>query len=338
RHALAVSSATAGLHLALEAVGVTAGSRVITSPYTFAASSEVIRYLDADPLFVDVRDDDLNIDPDAVEEALVGSDRVSAVLPIHIGGRACAIERIVAAAAERSVPVVEDAAHAFPAATNGRSLGTWGSAGVFSFYATKTITTGEGGMLVTDDDALARRASVLRLHGIDRDVWDRYTSDRPSWEYRIVDVGFKYNMPDLLAAIGRVQLTRAESFLAGRRRVAAIYARELADADYLQLPDTSDSACHLYVVRVRSGRLSITRDELMHRLADLGIGTSLHYIPLHLMPYYAQRYGFSPADFPVSLDAYQRAVSLPIYPDLTDEEAQRVTRTIRSVCESHLAP
>ncbi|MEE8440550.1 MAG: DegT/DnrJ/EryC1/StrS family aminotransferase, partial [Spirochaetia bacterium] len=212
RHAIAVNSGTAGLHLALEAIGVSRSDRVVTTPYTFTASAEVIRYLDADPLFVDVREDDLNLDPDELNRVLRAGSNVTAAIPVHIGGHSCRMDEITEHCARAGVPVVEDAAHAFPGTFAGRPLGTIGEAGVYSFYATKTLTTGEGGMIVTEDDALARRMSIMRLHGIDREVWDRYTSSRPSWEYQVVEAGYKYNMPDILAAIGRVQLEKSASF------------------------------------------------------------------------------------------------------------------------------
>jgi dTDP-4-amino-4,6-dideoxygalactose transaminase len=208
---------------------------------------------------------------------------------------------------------------------------------VFSFYATKPITTGEGGMVVTDDDEVARRISVMRLHGIDRDAWDRYRSTKPAWEYAVVEAGYKYNMPDLLAAIGRVQLAKSESFLERRRSIARTYSDHLRDLDYLRLPPRCDqSSWHLYVIRLRSGRLTIGRNEFIQRLSNAGIGTSVHFIPLHTMPYYADRYGLRAEDFPVSLAAYQAAISLPIYPTLTDEQVARVVTAIRETGDSAL--
>lgn len=345
-HAISVNSATSGLHLALEAVGVGPGDRVITTPYTFTSSAEVVRYLGADPLFVDIRDDDLTIDPGLVSRALAEEHDaaagrggpVRAVLPVHLGGHPCAIEELCERSDEAGVAVVEDAAHAFPASRSGRSLGTWGACGVYSFYATKTITTGEGGMVVTDDADLAKRMSVMRLHGIDREVWDRYTSSRPAWQYAVVEAGFKYNMPDVLAAIGRVQLTRARGFLDERRAIARRYHELLGDRDYLRLPPSSDeSAWHLYPIRLRLEALAIGRDEFIARLADAGIGTSVHYIPLHLMPYYRDRYGLKPEDFPISWDAYRRAISLPIYPGLDEEAVARVAEAVITIGDGALA-
>lgn len=337
-HAISVSSATAGLHLALEATGVGRDGYVITTPYTFTSSAEVIRYLGADPIFVDIAAGDLNIDPARIAEALEHAKRarkdrpIQAILPVHIGGHPCDLEAIMSIANDAGLPVVEDAAHSFPSVYRGRHAGTWGACGVYSFYATKTITTGEGGMVVTGDDEIARRMSVMRLHGIDREVWDRYTSEKPSWHYQVVEAGFKYNMPDILAAIGRVQLRRADAFAARRREIAGLYRTLLGNRDYLEVPpENAASSWHLFVVRIVTERLSLGRDEFIARLAELGIGTSVHYIPLHIMPYYRNRYGFTPDDFPVSLDAYERAISLPIYPGLTDEDVGRVADTVKRI-------
>ncbi len=332
--AISVNSATSGLHLALEAAGVR-GGKVITTPHTFTASAEVVRYLGADPVFVDIRGEDLNIDPDGIEQAVDRENAVQAILPVHFGGYPCAMDRITSIAGRHGMPVVEDAAHAFPGSYRDRPLGTIGDIGVYSFYATKTMTTGEGGMIVTDDAERARRMKTMRLHGIDREVWDRFTADRPSWEYEVVDAGFKYNMPDILAAIGREQLRKALGFLEARRRIAATYRAHLADRDYLELPPVCpESSCHLYVVRIRRERLSIDRKAFIDRLAELGIGTSVHYVPLHLMPYYRDRYGLKPHDFPVSLDVYTRSISLPIYPGLSDDEVARVAEAVRTVGDS----
>ena len=334
-HAAAVSSATAGLHLALEAAGVGSGARVVTTPYTFTATAEVIRYLGADPLFVDVREVDLNIDPRLVEQALQQNQDVRAVVPVHIGGHPCDMRRICAAAAQHGAAVIEDAAHAFPATLDERALGTWGTAGVYSFYATKTITTGEGGMVVSSDENLMKRVATMRQHGIDREVWDRYTARRPSWEYEVIDAGFKYNLPDLLAAIGRVQLGRAAAFLARRREISERYLDSLAGCRWLELPSRSaESSWHLFIVRIAPGKHPPNRDSVLGHLADRGIGVSVHYRPLHLMPYYRDRYGLKPDDFPVSSDAYRRVFSLPIYPVLTDDEVERVIRAVQAAGRS----
>jgi len=337
-HALALNSATAGLHLALEALGVGPGALVLTTPYTFVATAEVVRYLGADPRFVDVEDRTANIDPALLARALDAAARegrrVAAVIPVHVGGRSCDMEAITAAAARHGAAVVEDSAHAFPVVHKGRLLGTWGAAGVYSFYATKAITTGEGGMVVTRSDELARRVRLMRLHGIDRDVWNRYTAANASWEYDVVEAGYKYNLTDIAAAIGVAQLAKAETFLRLRRRVARAYLAGLGGCDFLELPDdTDDNGWHLFVVRLRPERLAVGRDAFVAELQRRGIGTSVHFIPLHLMSYYRARYGLAPEDFPVALRLYRAAISLPIYPSLTDEEIARVVAGVREAGE-----
>lgn len=337
-HALALNSATAGLHLALESLGTGPGSLVLTTPYTFTATAEVVRYLGADVRFVDVEEGTANLDPRRLEAALAEAARegrrLAAVVPVHVGGRSCDMEAIGAAADRRGVPVVEDCAHAFPVVHRGRMLGTWGAAGVFSFYATKTITTGEGGMVVTRRDDLARRIRVMRLHGIDRDVWNRYTAANGSWRYDVVEPGYKYNLTDLASAIGLAQLAKAETFLHLRRRVARAYLAGLGGCDFLDLPeDAEDNGWHLFIVRLRAGSLSIDRDRFVAELQQRGIGTSVHFIPLHLMSYWRRRYGLKPEDFPVALRLYRAAVSLPLYPSLTDEEIERVVAAVRATGE-----
>lgn len=339
RRALAVNSATAGLHLALEATGVAAGDRVITTPFTFTATAEVIRYLGAHPLFVDIREDTLNIDPERIEAALdrqKPETRISAVLPVHFGGLPCDMGRIGAAAKRYGIAVIEDAAHAAPTRkVQGQTAAT--AASVYSFYATKTITTGEGGMITTDSPELAARIDVMRLHGIDRDIWNRYTSDHPSWEYQVVDAGFKYNMTDMAAAVGRVQLKKAEAFLERRKRIAARYLEAFSATDFLTPPFASAEghSWHLFTLRIVPDRLNITRNEYVEELTERGIGTSVHYIPLHLMPYYRKLYGFRPDDFPNALHAYERIFSLPIYPDLTDDQVDRVIRSVLETGSRH---
>ncbi len=339
KYALAVNSGTAGLHLALEALGIKPRQYVLTTPYTFTASAEVIEYMGARPLFVDINEDSYNMDPNLAGAALGRyKQEIGCVLPVHIGGLPCDISALCRLAGARSVPLVEDSAHAFPVALDGKYLGTFGSAGVFSFYANKTMTTGEGGMIITDDHDLAEHIRILRLHGIDRDVWNRYTdrADTRSWHYQIVTKGFKYNLPDLLAAIGRVQLTRARDFLTARREIATYYLRELADCDFIGLPQSSEShAWHLFIIKIRPKKLTITRDKFIEKLRELGIGVSVHFIPLHIMPYFKAKYGFKPQDFPIALNNYLQSISLPIYPGLSRSQAKRVIESIKKIGYSH---
>ncbi|MFW5975748.1 MAG: DegT/DnrJ/EryC1/StrS family aminotransferase [Alkalispirochaetaceae bacterium] len=339
-HALAVNSATSGLHLALEALGVGQGDRVAMSPFTFTSCAEVCRYCGAEPFFVDIGEDSLLIDPNALEQRLrhgTGGEgeRVKAVMPVHFAGEPCDMGAIGALARSRELRVVEDAAHAFPVSGEQGDVGTLGDVGVFSFYANKTITTGEGGMVITGDKSLADRMRLMRMHGIDRDVWDRYRSPGKRWYYEVVEAGFKYNMPDLLAAIGRVQLSRAEELKESRRRIAERYVARLADREYLRLPrPKGDHAWHLFVIRLVRKELSVDRDEFIRRLGELGIGASVHYLPLHLMPYWRNRLGLTPEMFPRATERYEEVVSLPIWPGMSEEQVERVVEAVRSVGDS----
>jgi len=335
-HALALNSATAGLHLSLEAVGVGPGSVVLTTPYTFAATAEVVRYLDADPAFVDIDRATLNIDPARLEESLekleAAGRRVSAIIPVHVAGLPCDMEAIRRLSLGHHVPVVEDAAHAFPVRHGSRFVGTLGDAGVYSFYATKTITTGEGGMVATDRDDVAARIRVMRLHGIDRDVWNRYTAPGAGWKYDVVAPGYKYNLTDLAAAIGRAQLAKALQFLERRRAIARRYLDELGGLDFLSMPASGENhAWHLFIIRVRRESLGLDRDECVERLHRRGIGVSVHFIPLHLMTYYRTRYDLAPEDFPVAFEAYQGCISLPMSASLTDDDVERVIAAVKSL-------
>jgi dTDP-4-amino-4,6-dideoxygalactose transaminase len=340
RHALAVNSATAGLHLALEAVGVGPGDVVVTSPFTFTATAEVVRYFGAELAFADVDGATLNLDPARLAEALERNrGRVKAVVPVHYGGLACDMRAICALAAAHGVPLVEDAAHAIPTTFGGRPIGTFGFATVFSFYATKTLCTGEGGMVTTDDDAAAKRMKVMRLHGIDRDAWDRYTTKGAAWHYDVVAPGFKYNMTDVAAAMGIHQLARAESLRRRREAIAMRYFGAFAGLP-LQLPARAAPgdvhSWHLFPIRLDLGRLTLDRAQFIERMRDAGVGTSVHFIPLHLMKYWRDRYGLSPGDFPVASAAYERIVSLPIYPDMTDAQVGRVIEAVRGILERHV--
>lgn len=332
RHALAVNSATSGLHLALEAIGIGPGDLVATSPYTFTSTAAVARHLGAEIRFCDISTDDYNIDPSALSELLSREPRIKAVIPVHVGGYPCRMDELLAATGARGCAIVEDAAHAFPLRTEGGMAGTLGDIGVFSFYATKTITTGEGGMIVTDDDELAKRMSLMRLHGFDREVWDRYTSTKASWYYGISEAGYKYNMPDLLAAIGREQLRKADRFLAERRAIAARYLAAFAHEPALETPPTHPAhAWHLFSLRIREEALSIGRDEFIERLTARGVGCSVHFIPLHTMKYWSERYTLRPTDFPEALDRYRRSISLPIWHGMTEGQVDRVIEAVLAV-------
>lgn len=330
RFALAVNSATAGLHLSLEALGVGAGDFVIVPSLTFTATAEVARYLGAEIRFADIDPETLLIDPadiDARAREIVGNGgRVAAIIPVHLAGAVCAMEEIRAVADRWNAVVVEDAAHAFPAHRDGRTAGTFGRTGVFSFYANKTITTGEGGMVCTDEQEIADRIRVMRLHGIDREAWRRYRDLANSSYYEVVAPGYKYNMPDLAAAIGRVQLRRADEFLDRRRALALRYRKALDGHGGIAIAGRSDEghAHHLCIAI-----LPESRDELVTRLRERGIGTSVHYHPLHRMPYWKERYQIGDEALPGTASIADRIISLPLFPDLTDDEQERVIATVR---------
>jgi dTDP-4-amino-4,6-dideoxygalactose transaminase len=330
--ALAVNSATAGLHLALEAAGVGAGDEVITTTYTFTATAEVIRYLGAHPVLVDVDPLTLNLDPAQLERAI--TPRTKAILPVHFGGLACAMDEILALAQQHNLRVIEDAAHALPTRYRGQLIGTLASdATVYSFYATKTITTGEGGMIVTRSAELAQRCRTMRLHGISRDVFDRYSSTKPAWHYEVVAPGFKYNLPDLAAAVGLQQLKKAWRFQAQRQQMAERYHAALGSLP-IQLPALAAPgdvhAWHLYVIRLLD-EAPLSRDEFIRKMAARGIGCSVHFIPLHLHPYWRDTYQLNPAMFPAAQAAYERAVSLPLYTRMSEADQQRVIETVRDL-------
>ena len=328
--AIAVNSATAGLHLGLEAMGIGPGDEVITTTHTFTATAEVIRYLGADPVFVDVDPETLCIDVAEVERAI--TSRTKAIIPVHFAGRAANMPSLLAIARKHGLRVMEDAAHALPTTCDGKLIGTLDSdVTVFSFYANKTITTGEGGMLVTKNPEIAKRARVMRLHGINRDAFDRFTSKAPSWYYEIVAPGFKYNMTDIAASIGVHQLKKANLFQGKRAHIAALYDKELADLPIILPPHAAGEdvhSWHLYVIQLDSS-VKVSRDSFIERMFSQGIGCSVHYIPLHLHPYWRDRYGLAPEMFPASQRIYERTLSLPLYTRMTDADVKRVVSAVK---------
>ena len=340
RHAIALNSATAALHLALEAIGVGPEDEVIVPTWTFAASAEVVAYRGARPVLVDVDAATLNATPEAILAAV--TPRTRAVVVVHVAGRPIEIDRLVALLKPLGIGIVEDAAHAFPSRVggpDGRYAGTFGTAGAYSFYATKTITTGEGGMLVTDDPAIADRVRLMSLHGISRTPWNRYAASG-SWYYEIEDVGYKYNMTDIAAALGLVQLERAEELLDARRELAGRYSaclRESEAADLIETPTEAPDgshAWHLYVIRLALDRLQVDRGQVIDGLKELGIGTSVHFIPLHLHPYYRRRWGYRPEDCPVATAEYERVISLPLWPGMSGNDIDRVVSGLEVVLGS----
>ena len=329
---LAVNSATAGLHLALEALGIGPGDEVIAPTLTFTATTEVVRYLGADPVLVDVDPVTLNMDPAQVRAAI--TPRTKAIMPVHYGGLACDMDAILAIAQEHGLKVVEDAAHALPTTWRGTLVGQLASdVTVFSFYANKTITTGEGGMAVTRDPDLAKRMRVMRLHGMNRDAFDRFTSKTPAWYYEVVAPGFKYNMTDVAAAMGVQQLARLPAFVQRRQYLAQRYHAALAGLPLVlpaEAPAGDMHAWHLYVIRLAPGA-RLSRDVLVQGLSDLGIGTSVHYVPLHRHPYWRDRYQLTPEMFPQADAAYQAMVSIPLFTAMTDADQDRVIAALQTL-------
>ena len=332
KHALAVNSGTAGLHLAIEALGIKKGDKVATSVYTFTATAEVIRYLQADPVFIDIDPETLNIDTNQLIQKI--DKTTKAIIPVHFAGQACEMDAILNIAKQFELKIVEDAAHAIPCSYKGRKIGKVGNCTMFSFYVTKPMATGEGGMVVTDSDEIADRMRVMRLHGISRDIWNRYRDNKPNWYYEVIEPGFKYNMPDLIAAIGIHQLKKVDQFQKRRQTIAKQYDEAFANLP-LKTPVVVNPedrhAWHLYVIQLDLERIGIGRDEFIEKMAEKGIGTSVHFIPLHIHPYWRDRYGFSPKDFPVALNCYHRAVSLPIYSKMLDEDVEKVISAVKDI-------
>jgi dTDP-4-amino-4,6-dideoxygalactose transaminase len=323
------------LHLALEALGIGVGDEVIVPTHTFTATAEIVRYLGATPVFVDVDYRSFNMSLSAFKAAI--SPKTKAVLPVHFAGLSCEMEEIIAIARAKNISIVEDAAHALPTTCNKKLIGTLNSdITVFSFYANKTMTTGEGGMLVTRNKDVAERGKQMRLHGISKDAFDRFTSKIPSWHYEVIAPGFKYNLTDIAASIGIHQLKKVEYFQKRREEIANYYNEHLKSLP-LTLPPLSLSgdvhAWHLYVVRLNQG-LSISRDRFIELMYENGIGCAVHYIPLHLHPYWRDTYNLTSEMFPVSQRIYEQSVSLPIYSKMVDEDMEMVVSTVTKILKN----
>jgi dTDP-4-amino-4,6-dideoxygalactose transaminase len=331
RHALALSSATAALHLALVAAKVGPGDEVITTPLTFAACANVIVQQGATPVLADICPDDLNIDPEQVRRRV--TPRTRAVMAVHYAGQPCRVDELLDIARHHRLFLIEDAAHATGASYRGRMIGSIGDATAFSFYATKNLATGEGGMLTTNHPDVDERARIMTLHGMSRDAWKRY--DRGgSWYYEIIAPGYKYNLSDIQAALGLVQLRRLEEMNARRSHLAARLTERLAACEAVEPPSARPEVrhvWHLYVIRLRLEQLTIDRAAFIDELARRGIGTSVHFIPIHHHPYYREGFGFQPGDYPVTEAAYSRLISLPLYPSMTEADVDRLAEAVSDV-------
>jgi perosamine synthetase len=336
KYALAVNSATSALQLALDAIGLKPGDEVLVPTYTFTASAEVVTYFGARPVLCDCVPAGFNIDVEDVQRKMTSNTR--ALMPVHIAGQPCDLEPLHRIANQHRLHVIEDAAHALPAWYRGSRIGTVSEFTAFSFYATKTITTAEGGMLTTDNSAYAERAAVMRLHGISGDAWKRYAKEG-SWYYEVVNAGYKHNLPDILAALGVTQLAKCDRFWRRRSEIAGLYLERLAAIEELELPpgteDRNQHSWHLFILRIRPGKLELTRSAFVDELKRLGIGSSVHFIPLHLHPFYQRRYGYRLGDFPNAEDAYSRCISLPMFPDMRDSEVDRVIGAIQQIVCAH---
>ena len=345
---LAVNSNTSGMILAMEACGVKSGTAVITTPYTFVSTATCARHLNADVYFADVEKDSYSIDPEKIEEILIkdakNGHKVKAIVPVHIAGNICNMERILELAkkystSENKIFVIEDAAHSFPSPTKLGYAGTIGDAGVFSFYVTKTITTAEGGMVCTKNPELAKRMTIMRMHGMDRTTWDRYTSPRASWEYDIVAPGYKFNLPDVLSALGCCQVDRAVLFYEQRKAIVEQYNNAFSKLDFIKLPpDGEGNAWHLYLMRINPEKLTITRDEFAKKLQGEGIGISVHFIPIFHFTYWKELYpDFTAKNYPNAETQYSQTISIPLYPDMPQEQVDYVINTVIKIgTENHV--
>lgn len=327
---VAVSSCSEAMFLALKALGIGPGDEVITSCLTFASTVHVIIHAGAVPVLVDIEPLSFGPAPERIEEKT--GDRTKAILPVHFGGQACRIEEICDFAGRRNLAVVEDAAHSFGATVGGKPLGGFGDATAFSFYATKNLTTGEGGAVSTNDDELARRLRLLSYHGMSRDSWQRY-EDRGSWYYQVEIAGYKSNLNDVLSALGLSQMDRIEELLERRRAVARRYTERLTGSRYFEIPAERDGnvhTWHLYVIQLHLDRLAIDRDRFTRALAKENIGNSVHFIPVYRHPFFAP-YGAVPDDFPVCEKYYSRCVSLPIFPDMSESDVDDVVEALNKI-------
>lgn len=332
--ALAVNSCTAALHTALLTAGIGPGDEVITTPLTFAATANVIEHVRARPVFVDVDPETLQIDPDGLEAAV--TPRTRAIIPVHFGGHPADLDAVDTVASRHGLLVVEDAAHALPARFRGRLIGSRGNPVAFSFYATKNLTTGEGGMLTADPEFL-ERARIASLHGMSHDGWKRY-AEGGHWFYEVLLPGFKYNMSDIQAAMGLAQLAKLERHQARRRAVVRAYQAAFAGHDAFELPverPEVEHAWHLYVLRLQPGVLRIGRDRFIQELTQRKIGTSVHFIPLHLHPYYRDTYGYAPDAYPVARSNYERMLSLPLHPGLSEADVEDVVGAVLDIAEEY---
>ena len=338
KHALSCNSASSGLILAMEALGVRPGKKILTSPYTFISTATSAIHLGGEVSYIDIEKDSYSMDANLIEDKLKKDKDIACIVPIHIAGNVCNMKDICEIAKKYNVFVIEDSAHSFPSKTKLGYAGTLGDAGVFSFYATKTITTGEGGMICIKDADVAKRITTMRSHGMDRSAWDRYTSEKASYVYDIIDAGWKFNLPDILSAIGREQLKKANDFCEKRKKIAERFNKEFSNYDCFKIPPDGDgNAWHLYLLRINEDMLKITRDEFIKKLQQEGLGISVHFIPHFEFTFIKNRYGISSKDFPESYQKYKETISLPFYPDMQSEDIEFVLEKVIKIAKENKA-
>jgi dTDP-4-amino-4,6-dideoxygalactose transaminase len=333
--AIAVSSCTAALHVSLAALGVGRGDEVITSTLTFCSTANVIIHLGAKPVLVDVQQGTLGMDPSHVERSLTA--KTKAIVPVHYAGHPCRMDEIGEIARSKSIHVVEDAAHALGAAHKGRKIGTVSELTCFSFYPIKNITTGEGGAITLEDEELAKKIRLYSLHGMSKDAWKRYSS-KGAWYYEVLYPGFKYNLTDLQSALGLCQMDKLEDFLARREQIASFYDEAFSQAEELStlvVEDDVEHSRHLYPILLNLDKLTIDRGRFIEELRAENIGTTVNFVPVHKHPYYRDNFDFGAGDFPVAENAYERLISIPLYPRMTDDDARDVVEAIRKVASHH---
>ena len=339
---LAVNSNTSGMTLAMQVCGVTKNTAIITTPYTFVSTAACAKHLGADVVFCDIEKNSYNIDADKIEKILLENEKTKkynfkAIVPVHIAGNVCNMKKINSLAKKYKLYVIEDAAHAFPSLTSNGYAGSLSDIGVFSFYATKPLTTAEGGMVCTRNKELYKKMQILRLHGMDRTTWDRYTSVKANYLYDIVELGYKCNLPDILSAIGIIQLKKSNQFLKKRTKICQIYNKEFSKCNYLEIPPNDEgNAWHLYLLRLNLDKLSIDRDEFAKKLQDKGIGISVHFIPLFYFTYWKNLYkNFTKENFPNANNQFIRTISIPLWPDMTEQNIYDTINTIKEIGEKY---
>lgn len=333
KHAVSMNSCTACLHLALKAIDLQEGDEVIIPTLTFTATAEVVTYFNATPVLVDIEADTYNIDTSLIERKITKNTR--AIMPVHFAGQLCDMDEIRAIARKYNLVVIEDAAHAIPASYKNQKIGTIGDITCFSFYATKSLTTGEGGMATTENDEWADKMRISRLHGISKDAWKRYTGEG-SWYYEVETAGYKYNMTDIQASMGLAQLRKIDWMWERRKEIAASYSRAFASRDDIDVPyvkDDRESGWHLYVIKLNLAALSIGRNQFIEELKKRGVMTSVHFIPLYKHPYYMTAFNYNAGQFSASESIYERIISLPIYPGMSNEDVEKVACSVEDVLQ-----